>query len=409
MRAINVTAVERLMAVARECGVKAFVHTSSANTIFDGKTPFVDMTEDMPYPKPSDCIDLYSVTKAEAERLVTGSNGKDGMYTACTRPNGIWGPSERCVGVRAVLESCAPMGGYYTKFLDASGKEPLVDWCHVENLALIQMLAAKQLLAQNERVCGSIYNASDDVVGTYSEFFGEIARGAGWSANPVLPLPAWLLQRAAYCMEAACYGIRNATGWRGVVAPLNCVEAAKCTMDNYQNVGKAKRDLGFVAIPQGDLMKGMAAFSQAWIEKYARVPDVPLQLWATILPGMAATLAMSFADTKRFGGAPWRAARSLMAKAVPGLAAMPLDVFQRKVFRIGICLPMLGVHFLDGLLAAYLARKQSHRLWTAYSLRTMILGFGQLRHLLSERAAGPYGVFVAAAFCASGLAAAKVK
>jgi len=276
-------------------------------------------------------------------------------------------------------------------------------------LALVQMLVAKQLLAKNVAVCGSIYNASDDVVGTNSEFFGPIIKGAGWGVYPLVDLPAGLLQNSAYCLEAICHTIRQATGWRSVVPPLNCVEAAKATMDNYQNVSKAKRDLGFVAIPQVKLMEGMAAFSKSWVERYAKVPAVPAPFWAAVVSGMSLTLVMSFADTKRFDGAPWRVLKTMAEKLVPSMASMSIERFQRQVFRMGICMPMLSIHFIDAIVAAYLAKKKGHQHWMTYGLRTTVLGFGQLRHLLPNGAAGPYGVLVAAAFCASALAARKVR
>merc|ERR1712032_144454 len=126
------------------------------------------------------------------------------------------------------------------------------------------------------------------------------------------------------------------------------------------------------------------------------------------MSGMTLTMFMSFANVKRFNGAPWRLIRDVLAKAVPSMAAMPLDLFQRKVFLTAICMPMLGIHAADAIVAGYVARRRSHRLWMTYSLRTLILGFGQLRHLLPE-AGGAYGAFTVAAFCASALAASKVR
>jgi len=408
MKAINVDCVSKIMQVARECGVRGFIHTSSTNTVFSGKEELIDVTESFPYPKPSDCIDLYSVTKAEAERVVIGTNGKDGMFTASVRPNGIYGPSVRCYGIIKLLQMVAPMQGMFFKFQDKHGNEPIADWCHVENLALVQMLVGQQLMEQNPIVCGSIYNASDDVVSTNTEFFRPVLTGAGWTVRPLLPLPASLMQGAAYFLEASCFAVRKLTGNRSFVPPLNCVEAAKSTMSNYQNVAKAKKDLGYVAIPQSELMKGMAEFSKMWAAKHATVAPAPRALWITVCSGMALVMGLSFASVSRMNGTPWQLLRYFLSKLVPSAAAMPLGSVQRK-FLVAICLPMLGLHIGDALVAGFLARKKGNLLWFNYALHTLFLGFGKLQHLLPSNSAGPYAAITAASFVASFLAAARVK
>jgi len=408
MRAINVTCVSKIMEIARGCGVKGFIHTSSTNTVFSGKEELVNVTENFPYPKPSDCIDLYSVTKAEAERVVIGSNGKDGMFTSSVRPNGIYGPSMRCYGIIKLLQMVAPMEGMFFKFMDKHGQEPLADWCHVENLARVQMLVAQQLLKQNPVVCGSIYNASDDVVSTNTEFFRPILTGAGWTVYPVLSLPASLMQGAAYFLEASCFAVRKLTGSRSFVPPLNCVEAAKATLTNYQNVDKSKKDLGYVAIPQSELMKGMAEFSKMWAVKHASVAPAPRALWITICSGMTLVMGLSFGNVNRMNGAPWQLLRYFLSKLLPSAAAMSLRTIQRK-FLVSICLPMLGLHVGDALLAGFLARKDGNLLWVKYALHTLALGFGKLQHLLPSNSAGPYAAVTAASFAASFLAASRVK
>jgi len=155
-------------------------------------------------------------------------------------------------------------------------------------------------------------------------------------------------------------------------------------------------------------MKSMAVFARDWVNKHASVPEVPVSLWTAITTGMAVTLYMSLAPVHHMKGTPWRIFRDLFARVAPGFAAMPLDVFQRKVFLVAICAPMLSLHAGDAVVAAYLARKRNHKLWLTYGFRTLILGFGQLRHLLPEGGAA-YGAITAAVFCASALAAAKVR
>lgn len=408
MQATNVSCVVRLLEVARDEGVQAFVHTSSTNTLFSGREELVDATETTPYPKPSECIDLYSVTKAEAEQLVIGSDGEGGLRTASVRPNGIYGPSMRCYGISKLLIQLAPIGIYPVKILDFNFKEPLVDWCHVDNLALVQMLAAKQLLAQNPAVCGSIYHASDDVVSTPTVFFGEFLSRMGWPILPMFPVPAHILQPLAYGMEATCWALRKLTGSRSITAPLTAVEAAKSTLSNYQNIEKAKRELGYVAIPQSQLMDGMGEFARSWYREHVAIPAVPRPLGVAILFGMAVTLFLSCADVQLLDGMPWQILRTVCSTAVPSMAHLSLEAFQRKVLLVGICMPMVALHVGDALVAAYLARRISHVCWMQYGLRTVLFGYGQLRHLLPKSAAPWYVGVVALAFSASAAAAARM-
>lgn len=406
MRKINVTSLQRLLQLCREAGVRAFVHTSSFNVVFSGRREVLLADEETPYVEPAECIDLYSVTKAEGERLVLAADGQ-GLRTAALRPNGIYGPSLRCYGLLKLLETLAPMRGLYFRFLDRHGKEVEADWCHVENLALAQMLAGKQLLAGNPAVCGSSYGVSDDVISGLPEFVEPIAKGCGWSVLPLVSLPARPLQATAYLVEGAAWALRRGTGWN-VKAGLNMVEAAKSTMTNSQSVEKAKRELGFKPIPQAELMRELATFAAAWARgPNVAIPAAPAVLSRAIFVGMAAVLGLSFGNVRRFP-APWRLLQRLLSP-LPGVRGASLEKLQRQ-FRVAVCLPMLGIHAADALLAAHLARSRGHLLWAEYGLRTLVLGMAQLRPLLnSEQVLPRYFAGVAAAFGACAALAARVR
>lgn len=299
-----------------------------------------------------------------------------------------------------MLEGIAPMQGMYMSFRDRAGKNVMVDWCHVENLALAQMLAAEKLLLEDKAVCGSVYNVSDDVVSTNEAFASQIIAGCGWKTRPIIPVYAGVLQYVAYYLEGASWIVRRVTGLRSCTAPLNTLEAAKASMSNFQLIEKAKRELGFSPIPQSELMKGMREFAQSWAKAYCDIPAVPLPLSLGITSGMAATMFLSFADVKRFDGRPWTAVRSMfgLLPGLSGLAAMPLERFQKKALLTSICIPMVAVHFVDAVIAACLARRQKHLRWMEYSLRTMIFGYGQFSNLCSREFAVAYPFLVAGAF-----------
>jgi len=83
--------------------------------------------------------------------------------------------------------------------------------------------------------------------------------------------------------------------------------------------------------------------------------------------------------------------------ALPGVAEMPLIQFQKR-FLIGIWLPMIGVHALDGILAAAIAKSRGHVMWKTYGLRCLILGFAQFQHLCSPTLSKIVGLYSVAGF-----------
>jgi sterol-4alpha-carboxylate 3-dehydrogenase (decarboxylating) len=68
--------------------VRKLVFTSSAGVVFTGQD-LINIDER--YPAPDKAMDAYNESKAKAEELVLGANGKDGLLTVALRPSGIFG------------------------------------------------------------------------------------------------------------------------------------------------------------------------------------------------------------------------------------------------------------------------------------------------------------------------------
>jgi sterol-4alpha-carboxylate 3-dehydrogenase (decarboxylating) len=394
MRKINVTSTSHLLDVCVEQGVRAFVFTASVNTMFVGE-PMLGTTEDESYPPAEKYIDSYGPTKSEAERLVLSANGRGSLRTASVRPNGIWGPTDRCIAVIKTITQYASMGGLYFKFKGWDGMEPVTDWTHVDNLSRAEILAAEKCFEKDPKVCGSAYFVTDGDVQPITTWSIPLCRAAHLHVYPCMPVPVWMLPAVGRLSEQVCCLLRKLTGSK--MAPmLGEMEALKAATTHYVSTEKAKKELGFEPKPYAKLMEEMAPWMRAYAEKNFHIPGVPLSLWTAICCGMALTSYLSFANVGKHGGKPWLLTRALFS-VLPGVAEMPLIQFQKK-FLIAIWLPMVGVHAVDGILAAIIAKSRGHVMWKTYGLRCLILGFAQFQHLCSPTLSKIVGLYSVAGF-----------
>ena len=117
----NVRGTARLMAAAQSAGVGRFVFVSSPSALM-GRNEGDRFGIDESTPYPDRWLNLYSETKAQAERLVLAAN-RPGFTTVALRPRGIWGPRERH-GV-VLGERSAPRSTYAsTSTVRSAGSEP---------------------------------------------------------------------------------------------------------------------------------------------------------------------------------------------------------------------------------------------------------------------------------------------
>ncbi|KAA8493515.1 Short-chain dehydrogenase/reductase family 42E member 1 [Porphyridium purpureum] len=138
--AVNVLGVEEALQLARMCGVRSFIYTSTHNVVFDGKRSF-RMADEMTAPIPKRHMDAYSATKAEGERRVLGADGILDMRTCALRPCGIYGPGENFHFERQ--RALALVGLHSTRILPILQKS--MDWVYVSNVVDAHILAAQVL------------------------------------------------------------------------------------------------------------------------------------------------------------------------------------------------------------------------------------------------------------------------
>jgi nucleoside-diphosphate-sugar epimerase len=88
---VNVEGSRNVVAACLTARVKRLVFTSSPSVCFDGKD-HVMAGNDLPHAR--NFLAAYPRTKAQAERIVLGQNGSDGLATCALRPHLIVGPDD---------------------------------------------------------------------------------------------------------------------------------------------------------------------------------------------------------------------------------------------------------------------------------------------------------------------------
>jgi len=130
---LNVEGTRQLLEVAKQAGVKRFVHIGTEAALFYGQhMRGVDET----YPLALKSPFPYSRTKAKAEKLVRDANDPQGGFeTIILRPRMIWGPDDQTV-LQAV-KGMAQAG----KFAWIDGGRAMTSTTHIDNLVSAMGLA----------------------------------------------------------------------------------------------------------------------------------------------------------------------------------------------------------------------------------------------------------------------------
>ncbi len=224
--AANVAGTERMLAAARQAGVKRFLHVGTEAALFDGRD-LVNVDEHRSYPARQRY--LYSETKAEAEKRVLAAN--DAAMTAISlRPRFIWGPRDATL-LPAILEM-AKLG----RFAWIDRGEHLSSTCHVANL-----VHAIELALTRGRG-GQSYFVADDGARTYRDMLTRLAR----TANVELPkksVPGWLARGLAALVEWA-WRLFRLPGRPPMTRFAIAMMASTVTVSTE----KAKRELGYEPI-----------------------------------------------------------------------------------------------------------------------------------------------------------------
>ncbi|MFI1912004.1 NAD-dependent epimerase/dehydratase family protein [Nocardia sp. NPDC020380] len=244
----NITATENLVQAAKRNGARKFVFISSPSALMDRDGgDQVNVDESIPYPHRY--LNLYSETKAAAERFVLASNTPE--FSACAlRPRAIWGAGDRSGPIVRLLSRAAAGSLPDLSF----GKQVYASLCHVENIVEASVKAAG-----SEKVGGKAYFVADAEQTDVWGFLGEVATDLGYEKPSRQPNPA-VLNAAVNVIEAIWRIPYVAARWS---PPLSKYVVALMTRTATYDTSAAARDFDYVPVVDRDT--GLAGFL-AWLE-----------------------------------------------------------------------------------------------------------------------------------------------
>ncbi len=221
----NVDGTTQLLEVAKQAGVKRFIHMGTEAALFRGQH-MRNIDETTPYPKSTPFY--YSRTKAEAEKCVLAANDPAADFTTISlRPRLVWGPGDQTVlpAAIAMIESGA--------FAWIDGGRSKTSTTHVHNICH----AVHLLLSKGSG--GEAYFVTDDEIVTFRDFMTRLVATRGVDI-PERSLPGFVLRSAAFVLEKTwrLFGIKSAP-------PITRFAIAILARDCTINIDKAKRELGY--------------------------------------------------------------------------------------------------------------------------------------------------------------------
>jgi nucleoside-diphosphate-sugar epimerase len=238
-RAINRTAVGRLVEAASAAGVRRVVHCSTVGVHGDVEHP--PANEDAPL-KPGD---IYQVTKLEGEQLARETAGRSGIELTIVRPSGIYGPGDRRLFklFKNVVRGFAILGRgdiwYHLTYID-----DLVD--------------GFRLCGTHPAAAGHTYILSGPEVTTLNELVAITAEVAGVKPLP-LHLPVWPFWMAGAACEALCRPL-------GIEPPIYRRRVDFFTKSRAFDITRARAEIGYA--PSVGLREGIAR-TLTWYREHA--------------------------------------------------------------------------------------------------------------------------------------------
>jgi len=227
-RAINRTAVGRLVDAAATAGVRRVVHCSTVGVHGDVDHP--PANEDAPL-KPGD---IYQVTKLEGEQFARETAARRGIELTIARPSGIYGPGDRRLLklFRNVVRRFPILGSgeiyYHLTYID-------------------DLTDGFRLCGEHPAAANRTYILAGGEVTTLNELVRRIAAVAG--VRPVsFHLPVWPFWMAGALAEAVCVPL-------GIEPPIYRRRVDFFTKSRAFDIGRARGELGYA--PQVNLDDGI--------------------------------------------------------------------------------------------------------------------------------------------------------
>uniref|UniRef100_A0A1I7SZH1 3Beta_HSD domain-containing protein n=1 Tax=Caenorhabditis tropicalis TaxID=1561998 RepID=A0A1I7SZH1_9PELO len=227
----NVTGTERLIEKCRIHHVKRFIYASSIAVCFVGK-PIYDFSESDTLPPKEEYLDIYSETKADAEKIVRNSSTFE-FRTTCLRFRAIYGPQDVCVAQKVVE---MVRRNFLMFKISKDGRETISNMSSGQNCG-VSMHLANQALMKND-IHGQVYNITDGLkIGQYTVWNALIF--ALGKSPPKLFVSYDLVSFFVSVMGFICFELF------GCSPPLTRFELEVLVTDNTYSIEKAQKELGF--------------------------------------------------------------------------------------------------------------------------------------------------------------------
>lgn len=225
----NVVGTQNVLAGCRKAGVRKLIYTSTPSVVSaHGSLEHVD--ERTPYPAHYDCA--YPATKAQAERLVLETNGKNGLLTAALRPHLIYGPGDPHLFPRIIDRA---RKGRLVQVGDGTNK---VDVTYVGNAADAHLLAADRL-GDGSPVNGQAYFISQGTPVALWPWINSILAALG-----IPGVHRKISHGAARAVGAAMEMAYTVLPLRGEPRMTRFL-ADQLATSHYFDIAKARKDLGY--------------------------------------------------------------------------------------------------------------------------------------------------------------------
>jgi UDP-glucose 4-epimerase len=217
---VTVEGTRALLQAAAKAGTKVLVFFSTCAVMAEGVSSALDETS------PPSPTTPYGRAKLQAEELVLGMNGKNGMRTVCLRPPLVYGPGHKGHLPRMIrmIER-----GVFPPLPEYTGKRSMV---HVNDL-----VTAALLVAQRPAAAGNAYIVAEPRAYSSREVYEIVMRALG--KKP----PAWHTPRLVLASAALVGDIGEKLIRRGL--PFDSNALAKISRNAVYSAAKIERELGF--------------------------------------------------------------------------------------------------------------------------------------------------------------------
>jgi dihydroflavonol-4-reductase len=218
-RAVNATAVGRLVEAAADAGVARVVHCSTVGVHGDIKHP--PANEEAPL----DPGDIYQETKLEGEQQAREAGARRGIEVTIVRPTGIYGPGDRRLLklFRGVARRRFPILGsgeiyYHLTYID-------------------DLVGGFRLCGEHPAAANRTYILAGADVTTLNQLVGIVAEVAG-VPPPRLHLPVWPFWIAGAVCETVCAPLH-------IEPPIYRRRVDFYTKSRAFDITRARREIGY--------------------------------------------------------------------------------------------------------------------------------------------------------------------